>query len=316
LKKWFIIAGILMIVGIAVFLSVMAHFDWDFRKLSNVVYVNKTYEITEAFESIDIDVNVTDIKFVVADDDKCTINCYETEKYFHQTSVNDGVLKIKMTDNRSLVDYLTPSFSDLEMTVYLPESAYDKLTVKTDTGSVFVPKDFSFRSVEIEGDTSSISVEAQISHFVKLESDTGEIKLSDVKPETIDISTDTGDIFIKNVEAKETVDIESDTGTVEITDLKCENFSAQTDTGEVILKNVVASKNMNIETDTGDVELDYCDGKEINIKSATGDITGTLQTKKIFYCKSASGDISVPESFEGGKCTVKTSSGDIVLKIA
>ena len=73
---------------------------------------------------------------------------------------------------------------------------------------------------------------------------------------------------------------------------------------------------MNITRSTGDVELDNCDGKSISIETNTGDIKGSLKTPKIFETKTSTGKIEVPESSEGGTCTLTTSTGNITIGLS
>ena len=48
----------------------------------------------------------------------------------------------------------------------------------------------------------------------------------------------------------------------------------------------------------------------------TGDVTGTLLTEKTFSTDTSTGDVSVPNPSSGGKCEIKTSTGDITISIS
>lgn len=63
------------------------------------------------------------------------------------------------------------------------------------------------------------------------------------------------------------------------------------------------------------MKLDRSDAAEIYVRTDTGDVTGSLLTDKIFFAETDTGDIDVPESVEGGKCKIKTDTGDISIKI-
>ena len=66
---------------------------------------------------------------------------------------------------------------------------------------------------------------------------------------------------------------------------------------------------------SGDVILNKCDAKDFNIKTSSGDVNATLLSDKDFTVNSASGDVNVPKSGSGGKCRVKTDSGDVNISV-
>jgi DUF4097 and DUF4098 domain-containing protein YvlB len=63
------------------------------------------------------------------------------------------------------------------------------------------------------------------------------------------------------------------------------------------------------------VKFEKSDAAELSIKTDTGDVTGTLLTEKIFDAKSSTGDVDVPKTGSGGKCEIRTGTGDIRIKI-
>ena len=50
-KAWLIVAIALILIGAILFVGVMTMFGWNFRRLSTVEYVTKSYEITEDFKN-------------------------------------------------------------------------------------------------------------------------------------------------------------------------------------------------------------------------------------------------------------------------
>jgi DUF4097 and DUF4098 domain-containing protein YvlB len=63
------------------------------------------------------------------------------------------------------------------------------------------------------------------------------------------------------------------------------------------------------------VRFEACDAEEIIIHTDTGDVTGTLLTPKIFQVETDTGRVDIPESGSGGKCQIKTDTGDIQVEI-
>ena len=57
------------------------------------------------------------------------------------------------------------------------------------------------------------------------------------------------------------------------------------------------------------------DAAELFVKTDTGDVTGSLLTDKIFITQTNTGDVDVPDTAAGGRCEIRTNTGDIEIKI-
>lgn len=77
MSKWFIIAGLLMVLGLVVFAGVMTSLNWDFSRLSTSKFITNTYEISDAFTDISINTDTSDVIFLPSEDGICKIVCYE-----------------------------------------------------------------------------------------------------------------------------------------------------------------------------------------------------------------------------------------------
>lgn len=275
IKIWLIIALILTLLGASVFAIAMANYDWDFAKLNTDKYVTNTYNPGSEFDRISINVNTTDIKFAPSEDGECSIVGLESDEIKHSILVENGALIIEVSHARKWYEHIGIFYENPKMTIYLPKTEYEALTIKTDTGDVSVPKDFSFKTIEIDGDTSDIKCLATASN--------------------LEIETSTGDVNLDTVTA--------------------DRISLSSDTGNIKLKSVVADNSIEIETDTGDVKFEGSDAKNISVQTDTGDVTGTLLTPKVFFTESDTGRISVPKATTGGKCEITTETGDIKIDI-
>ena len=75
--------------------------------------------------------------------------------------------------------------------------------------------------------------------------------------------------------------------------------------------------NMVLECTSGDIEFTNCDGNDIAITTISGDIEGSFASGKIFESHTVSGDVKLPhDDPSGGRCKVKTTSGDAEIDIA
>ncbi len=296
-KIWLMTAAALVALGVILFAGVMANYDWDFTKLSTVTYVTNTYEAHGEFDEISIHVDTTNIEFVPTEDEDCRIVCFEAEKARHSVTVQNGSLTIKMTDTRNWYDHVCISLGSPKMTVYLPQKEYSALFIATDTGDIHIPKDFTFESIQIDGDTSEVDCFASVADLLEIELRTGDIHIDSITAEQVNLTTTTGEITANDATTKNGIDIKTDTGTI-------------------TLKNVVAAGNLSVKSDTGDVRFEDSDAAQISIKTSTGDVTGTLLSEKVFITESSTGRISVPKTTVGGKCEITTDTGDIRIDIA
>lgn len=254
-----IIAIILIIAGAAVCGIALATNGFSLKKLSNTKYETKTFEVSDSFDSISVNVDTEDVTFEFTKDNSCKVECYADEKQNYDVDVKSGTLNISRKKNsRKWYENLSIITEKSKITVYIPEKDYSDISVEIDTGDILI-SDMNCNSMT-------------------LRSDTGDLNLTDIRSEgSLEFSTDTGDI---------------------------------------VLKNVISDGTFDFSTDTGDITLDKCDASDIIIKTDTGDVTGSLLSDKKFKTKSDTGEIRVPDTENGGKCTITTDTGDIKISIA
>ena len=295
-KIWLITAASLILIGCLIIGGVILAMGFDFTKLSTGKYELTKHEISEDFNDISVNIDTADIIFALSEDGKCSVECWEKEKEVHTVNVKDGVLKIELINSKKWYDYIGINIGSPKITVYLPKSEYATILIKACTGTVTVPKDFKFDSVNITANTGNINFDASVTESVKIKTSTGKINMQNVTAGVIDLSVSTGRVYLNNV--------------------KCKNFFSSGNTGDISLNGVIAEEKLTVKRNTGDVELNKSDAAEIEIETTTGKVTGTVLTSKVFIAKSNTGRVTVPESFVGGKCKVTTSTGKIELQIA
>jgi len=162
------------------------------------------------------------------------------------------------------------------LTLYLPESEYGQLHIDESTGEVEIAHPFSFDGVEI-----SVT--------------TGDIRLENISAGAVSLSVSTGDTHLSYV--------------------ACHSLTSTGSTGDAILTRVTANEKMTLNRSTGDIKLERCDAGDIYIQTSTGDVTGSLLSDKIFTVHTNTGHISVPDIHTGGRCEIRTSTGDIAFEI-
>lgn len=311
-----IVAGVLVIAGIAVFLVVMSINGWNFRNLSTVKLETNTYEIEEEFNNIIITTKEADITILPSTDGKCKVVCYEEEKVKHKVKVDSDTLVVDVKDSRKWYDYVNIlSFSTPKITVYIPEDKTVSLYINGSTGDVEIPSELNFENVGISASTGDVKCYASASGNIRIELNTGKIELAGLSAESISLTTSTGKADLKMIGCSGDVSIATGTGKVKINALDCKNLYSTGNTGDIKLIGVIATEKFNIERNTGDVEFYNCDANEIFVKTSTGNIEGNLLSDKIFFTQTSTGDVNVTKSTTGGKCELTSSTGNIEISI-
>lgn len=296
MRKWLVIAALLIISGLIVFVIAMSANNWDFSKLSTVKYVDNTYQITEDFISLSLKTDTADIHFAPSDDGSCRVHCHELEKAMHSVDVQDGTLTIQVNRGKDWHDYIGINFGTPKITIFLPKAEYAMLSIRENTGDIKIPEHFLFETMDISTNTGDVTNNASSLESMKIKTTTGDIRVANISTGRLDLSVSTGDITVAGVTCE--------------SDLKI-NVS----TGDISLKNVIAAERFSIENNTGDVKFTGCDASEIFIKTSTGDVAGSLLSDKIFFAESDTGDVDIPKTTTGGRCEIHTSTGDIEIEI-
>ncbi|MBP3706845.1 MAG: DUF4097 family beta strand repeat protein [Clostridia bacterium] len=275
-KVWFIIAASLLLVGCIIFGGVMTMLKWDFTKLSTVKYETNTYEISEDFNNISIIADTADILFVPSESSKGSVVCYEQKNAKHSVTVKDGTLAIEVVNTKKWYEYIGINFGTPKITVYIPQKEYGTLSVK---------------------------------------SSTGDIRIENISAGELELSVSTGDIAVAKVKCERDIKIDVSTGKTKVTDTNCQSVVSTGSTGDISFKNVIATEKFSLERSTGDLKFSSCDAAEIYVKTETGDVIGTLLSKKVFITETDTGSIDVPKTITGGRCEIKTDTGDIKIDV-
>ncbi len=314
-KKWLIAAAILLLTGVLACGIAFVVLGFDFGKLSTVAYVTNTYDVQDSFHSITINADTEKITFVPSEDKKCRVVCREEESDSHKVRVDGDTLIVERENKKQLHFSIGIVTESQEITVYLPEDAYDALSIDSDTGDVSIPKDLAFANINVALDTGDVQLSASAKGDIYVKTNTGHIAVTDVSASGLKLKTDTGKIEANKIKLSGDMDIQVDTGKTILTDISCRNFMSNGDTGDLIMTNVIASGEFSFERSTGDIEFNSCDANTIYVRTNTGDVSGTLLTDKVFITDTDTGRIDVPKTITGGRCEISTDTGDIRLQI-
>lgn len=314
-KIGLIIAAFLVVIGLSLFVAVMSVYKWDFSKLGTNKYETNTYELDSAFSNISINTETAGITFALSNDETCRVECYEDEKVKHSVSVQENVLVINLIDNRAWYDHIGLNFASPKITVYLPETEYTSLSINESTGNIEIPKDFKFVDVDLSLSTGNVNFFASASKSVKIKASTGAIRVENASAGELDLSATTGKITVSNVTCEGDAKINVSTGKVNLNHIQCVNLTSNGSTGDIALNNIIAAGKLSIKRSTGNISFNGSDAAELSVKTTTGSVKGTLLSEKIFITETSTGHIDVPQCVTGGRCEIKTSTGNIHLDI-
>lgn len=316
LKICLIVAGSMLLAGLIVFgvgfaIEISQNTEGSWMKL-----VSNSHRIDGEVCAVAVTTNTADVHILPSTDGECRVECLEEEKLFHRVEVKDGVLTVAIEDTRAWYEHIQLfSFQTPHVKIYLPSGAYESLFVKGSTGSVEISRAFSFGSIEATVRTGEILCEASATGAISLCADTGRIRVREAHAAYLSVRTTTGKIVLSAVSCDGEILTRVSTGRTELERVSCKGLQSTGDTGDLFLLDVIAAESMQIRRSTGDVQLESCDAAELFITTSTGDVTGTLLSEKIFFAESSTGSRDVPHLTSGGRCEIRTSTGDIRMRI-
>ncbi len=313
-KVWLITGVSLILIGCILFAGIMIFAKWDLSKISSVSFKENTYNVDNSFDNISLNSFTADVTFLLSDDGKCKVECYEEENITHSVEVIENTLQIKTINNKSWYDQIGFLFDTPRITVYLPKNEFKALTVKNSTGNIDIPKDLKFESADISLSTGNAKLGAAVSEQAKIKTSTGDIRIEDTTAGSLELKTSTGKVTLSNVTCREDINLKVSTGNADLTDIKCKNLNSEGTTGNLTLNKIIAQDKFTIKRSTGIVRFLDSDAAEITVKTNTGDVMGNLLTEKVFITETSTGDVNVPKTATGGKCEIKTDTGNIKIK--
>lgn len=314
-KGWIIAASVLILTGLILFGGVMTVLKWDFTKLSTVKYETNRYDAIGAFKNISLLTDTSDVEFLPSENGEISVICHEMSKAKHSVTVKDETLIIELEDTRKWYDYIGINIGAPYITVYLPQEEYGALSVKGDTGDVKIPRDFSFKSIDVSVSTGDVECGASSPESIRIRTSTGDICVEGVSAKALDLSVSTGHVTVSRVKCEGDVRVHVSTGDAKLTDVRCKNFVSDGNTGDLSLIEVIGTGSFSVERSTGGVTFDGCDAAEIFVETDTGDVSGSLLTSKIFFVQTHTGRVDVPKTTDGGKCEIATNTGDVLIYV-
>lgn len=310
-----IIALACVAAGTAISLGALTAIGFDVSRLNTMKFENNTYQVEESFSNIRIEGAECDVRLLPSRSGACTVVCSEAKNIYHTVAVDSDTLKITRTDNRKWFECMGIYWGEMSVTVYLPERVYGDLFIRSVSGDITVPDDFTFSRAEVHSTSGEIDYAAATDHRLTLKTTSGDLTVSGLTAGALDMCSTSGEVTIRSAEIRGDLAVETVSGEIELERVNVQTMSARSTSGEVELTGVIAAGRLEIETVSGEIGLEHSDAETLWIKSTSGDVSGSLLSEKRFTTHTTSGTVNVPNtpSPNAGTCEITTTSGNIRL---
>ena len=279
MKKGTIIALVVAIVLIVVGgILVVMGLSFAGGGTQESILTEQTITATEPFDSIKINTQDCDVKFVPYNGDvNAQITILEQDRVSHQVLVEDGTLTIKMTDQRKWTDHIRVfnvygQTESMSMTLCIPNTLYESVYITTDTGDIRIPGVLQAEEMTLRSDTGDVWLEGGPVQVLDCMLSTGGITVRGGEAEIMTLRTGTGKLDVTDVIAEE-LHLGIDTGKTEVENVIAPIFTVNGGSGDMEVENVQAEEYLQVFTDTGDIDITNSESLNVNIATDTGDIT-------------------------------------------
>jgi DUF4097 and DUF4098 domain-containing protein YvlB len=338
-----IVAAVLLGCGVVLALAGFAVLSFDLSKLKAEPLIENTHIIRSEFDDIFVEVSTANVSIRLSGENPsndCRVVCKERKEVYHTAEVKDGVLQVRVVDNRKWYDHINIFDEEMTVTVYLPcNTEYSTLEIHTDTGDISVPMmALKYTKAIFKSNTGDVFTGTHATQILEARTDTGDIYVNGATGGAFAFVSNTGDIKVQVSNSLTTgaqMSVITDTGDVDLSLMNGYRMLIQTETGDIKMKKVSVDENsyifsdsgditledfesqmISIVTSTGDVELHAADADQIELTTSTGDVQGTLRSPKVFDIETSTGDVRVPPNgTDCGTCKITTDTGDIDIQI-
>ena len=197
-------------------------------------YVTSTYEIKDTYNSILLDIQDAEVKIEPSNDNSTKLVLFEKRRNPYRFFIENGTLTIVPTKTK-WYNSLRVGIDHSNVTLYVPKSTLDAISVKANVGDVEISSINSTGAIDVK-------------------TNTGKINVSDVSCKTFSSKENTGSITLSNVTATDTIHIKGNVGRVSLNDCTAPEIFVKTNTGKVsgkLAPNVVFT----VKTSTGKIQV-------------------------------------------------------------
>ena len=314
MKKAMASAGVLIAIGLVLFMVAFVASGCDFIALVSGEYETVTHEPVGEFDRISIVVDTADVTFLPSEDGACRVVACESTNKRHTVSIADGVLSVTVGDHpdrKKWYDYISIGGVGTTITVYLPEKEYVSLAFDGSTGDISIPSDFTFGEATIDNSTGDIDLAASVSGALSITMSTGNASIHDASLGELSLSLTTGDVRLESLVCGGAVAIKQSTGRLTISDVTAASFSSEANTGDGVMTGLTVSGDLRLERSTGDLVLTDCKALSLTSESSSGDVTARgLLVGAAISITTDTGEVELDAS-DAAEIYITTDTGDV-----
>lgn len=270
---------------------------------------DRTYELSGDITELTADLDGAAVLSVKPSyGDTAKLECkYIIEKDMKITDGSAAEIKYDAKSNRITrygINFGTISYPAAEITLYLPQKAYDKLTLDSTFGDISL-KDISVTELNIAADAGGVKLDNVLAKNASMDIDYGDVDMNGCKFDSFTIDSASGDLDMNGCEVGKTVSVNMDYGDMELDNVTAGSLSAEMSAGDLEFKGVItgaADADSVINCDYGDVDMQlggrnytiaaFTDLGEVTINGASpayNDLKGSV----VLRIENSSGDVNV-----------------------
>ena len=275
--------------------------------------------IDDELNELIIDADTRHINLTTTTESSMTIKYYKHDRDTF-TFPNNGIGSYELIQDEkfeffSFVRFKTVSKDRLTIEIELPETWLVDLELSTKIGAITLEHDtqFTYKNLDINSNTGSISVENVVADSFVGHVDTGAITLRNASINgNVLAESSTGTITLNTVSGVN-FDLSTSTGSIQATGITGNDLDADVSTGRVTASDLTLTGDLKLNTSTGDLILSDFIADSITLSTSTGEMKVTVETVSLynFDLKTSTGKVYVDGDNQGTRHT--SSSGTVDL---
>jgi len=264
------------------------HGNWNFGWSNHTSMGTVEKELPQTVQNIYLNSSSSDytVKFYSG----TTLKIDISGGFFSNFTYSDGLSRTEVTDSNVIIESNDNlNFSDLQFTVYIPETYKNSLSIKTASGESSVTGG-NLKTLLLSSASGDINLNNVVANDTSLEAASGSIDASTIKANKSLIKTASGDISIKGFLGETTVSAASGSVDLNLSALNgTSNFSTQSGDIDLLIPSEIGYK-LTYSSNSGEIS-----GKNINSNNKmNSSYTYTNgDGSKIINANTSSGDLDL-----------------------
>lgn len=298
-----IIAGVLLITGIALVLSAWAMNGFDFSKLESTNWTQKNYDTTaEGITALSLDDLNNSIELLPSSDNSIHITYYESDKDIYTITNQNGKIDMQYDDLRKWYEYFFNfNINFKKVTIELPADYNGTLDLHTTNGSITANDMTNLLETRLSTTNGSIEVSG--------------LTVND----NLVLKTNNGNVSIKDAFVSDDLELGTVNGRVTAENTSAGSADLHSVNGRVSAEKLVGKEFITMDSTNADILLDMVDAQEsIQCSTTNGKVSGTVVGSMNDYSilsHTTNGSNNLPNEKEGGSKELEVSTVNGSIKI-